>query len=112
MTSDNTIDDGSIEYTDPDPSPLTDKGIDHEGVRLLLDTPGKDVDSERLAETLRRCHPDAFETLTEGERESAKVAMRGVETASKTTTRATVGDPTRTEWTRFQQAVGNPRGKS
>ena len=34
-------------------------------------------------------------------------AMRGVETASETTTRATVGDPTKRERTRFQQAVGN-----
>lgn len=33
-------------------------------------------------------------------------AMRGVETASETTSRATVGDPTRIESTRFQEAIG------
>lgn len=211
MTSDDTLDDGSIGQTNPEPAPLTGKGIDHEkaqeGVRLLLEALGEDPDSEQLVETWRRRVPDAFETLTEGERESAKPAMRtfettndslvvktdipvyslcehhllpyhgavhvayrpngeaaglskltryvrwqsrrltmqeqltqdiatgladelgagavlvevtathlceamrGVETASETTTRATVGDPTKTEREWFRQAVGNAEGE-
>lgn len=54
--------------------------IDHEkaqrGVRLLLEAVGEDPDSGALAETWQRRVPDAFATLTEGQRETAKPTMR------------------------------------
>ncbi|WP_424000702.1 GTP cyclohydrolase I [Haloarcula salina] len=54
--------------------------IDHEkaqrGVRLLLEAVGEDPDSDALAETWQRRVPDAFATLTEGQRETAKPTMR------------------------------------
>ena len=46
------------------------------GVRLLLEAVGKDPDSDALAETWQRRVPDAFATLTEGQRETAKPTMR------------------------------------
>lgn len=53
---------------------------DHEkaqrGVRLLLEAVGEDPDSDALAETWQRRVPDAFATLTEGQREAAKPTMR------------------------------------
>lgn len=39
-------------------------------------------------------------------------AMRGVETASETTTRATVGEPTESERARFREAVASAGGES
>jgi len=54
--------------------------IDHEkaqrGVRLLLEAVGEDPDSDALAETWQRRVPDAFATLTEGQRQTAKPTMR------------------------------------
>ena len=54
--------------------------IDHEkaqrGVRLLLEAVGEDPDSDELADTWQRRVPDAFATLTEGQREAAKPTMR------------------------------------
>ncbi|MDL0118549.1 GTP cyclohydrolase I FolE [Halobacterium salinarum] len=54
--------------------------IDHEkaqrGVRLLLEAVGEDPDRDELAETWQRRVPDAFATLTEGQREAAKPTMR------------------------------------
>lgn len=54
--------------------------IDHEkaqrGVRLLLEAVGEDPNSDALAETWQRRVPDAFATLTEGQRETAKPTMR------------------------------------
>jgi GTP cyclohydrolase I len=54
--------------------------IDHEkaqrGVRLLLEAVGEDPDSDALAETWQRRVPDAFATLTEGQRATAKPTMR------------------------------------
>lgn len=54
--------------------------IDHEkaqrGVRLLLEAVGEDPDRDALAETWQRRVPDAFATLTEGQRETAKPTMR------------------------------------
>lgn len=46
------------------------------GVRLLLEAVGEDPDSDALAETWQRRVPDAFATLTEGQRETAKPTMR------------------------------------
>jgi GTP cyclohydrolase I len=46
------------------------------GVRLLLEAVGEDPDSAALAETWQRRVPDAFETLTEGQREVQKPTMR------------------------------------
>ncbi|ELZ20996.1 GTP cyclohydrolase I [Haloterrigena salina JCM 13891] len=58
----------------------TESDIDHEkaqrGVRLLLEAVGEDPDSDALAETWQRRVPDAFATLTEGQRETAKPTMR------------------------------------
>ena len=58
----------------------TESEIDHEkaqrGVRLLLEAVGEDPDSNALAETWQRRVPDAFATLTEGQREVAKPTMR------------------------------------
>lgn len=58
----------------------TRDGIDvekaREGVRLLLEAVGEDPDREGLAETWQRRVPEAFETLTEGERAEEKPAMR------------------------------------
>lgn len=54
--------------------------IDYEkaqrGVRLLLEAVGEDPDSNALTETWQRRVPDAFATLTEGQREAAKPTMR------------------------------------
>lgn len=47
-----------------------------EGVRLLLEAVGEDPDRAGLTETWQRRVPDAFTTLTEGTRESAKPTMR------------------------------------
>jgi GTP cyclohydrolase I len=46
------------------------------GVRLLLEAVGEDPDSNALNETWQRRVPDAFATLTEGQREAAKPTMR------------------------------------
>jgi len=55
-------------------------GINHEkaqrGVRLLLEALGEDPEREELQDTWQRRVPDAFETLTEGNREAAKPTMR------------------------------------
>jgi GTP cyclohydrolase I len=57
--------------------------IDYEkaqrGARLLLEAVGEDPDSEALAETWQRRVPDAFATLTEGQRGESKPAMRTFE---------------------------------
>jgi len=57
-----------------------DRSIDWEkaqhGAKLLLEAVGADPESERLAETWQRRVPSAFETLSEGRRETAKPAMR------------------------------------
>lgn len=54
--------------------------IDHEkaqrGVRLLLEAVGEDPDRDELADTWQRRVPDAFATLTEGQRGAAKPTMR------------------------------------
>ncbi|SDK16823.1 GTP cyclohydrolase I, partial [Halovenus aranensis] len=58
--------------------------IDYEkaqrGVRLLLEAVGEDPNSDALAETWQRRVPDAFATLTEGQREVAKPTMRTFDT--------------------------------
>jgi GTP cyclohydrolase I len=58
----------------------TERGIDtakaREGVRLLLEAVGEDPDRVGLEETWQRRVPDTFETLTEGDRETAKPTMR------------------------------------
>jgi len=46
------------------------------GVRLPLEAVGEDPDSNALTETWQRRVPDAFATLTEGQREAAKPTMR------------------------------------
>jgi GTP cyclohydrolase I len=53
-----------------------DYGKAQRGVRLLLEAVGEDPDSDALAETWQRRVPDAFATLTEGQREGAKPTMR------------------------------------
>ena len=84
MTSDNSFDGDSIGHTDTELAYPLDEGIDHEkaqeGVRLLLEALDENPESEHLIETWRRRVPDAFETLTEGNRESAKPTMRSFET--------------------------------
>lgn len=55
-------------------------GIDHEkaqeAMRLFLEALGEDPDREGLVATWQRRVPEAFETLTNGNRESAKPTMR------------------------------------
>ncbi len=55
-------------------------GIDREkaqeATRLLLEALGEDPDREGIADTWRRRVPEAFATLTDGNRESAKPIMR------------------------------------
>lgn len=62
-------------------SPRSDAdGIDHEkaqrATRMLLEALGEDPDRDGLTDTWQRRVPDAFETLTDGARESAKPSMR------------------------------------
>ncbi|GAD52334.1 GTP cyclohydrolase I type 1 [Halarchaeum acidiphilum MH1-52-1] len=64
-------------------SPLTqpdDDGIDREkaqrATRLLLEALGEDPDRPGLTETWERRVPDAFATLTDGQRREAKPTMR------------------------------------
>jgi len=56
------------------------KGIDTEkaqrGVRLLLEAVGEDPTDDALVETWQRRVPEAFETLTEGNRTEAKPTLR------------------------------------
>lgn len=58
----------------------SEEAIDHEkaqrGIRLLLEAVGEDPDRDGLVQTWQRRVPDAFATLTEGQRESSKPAMR------------------------------------
>jgi GTP cyclohydrolase I len=62
---------------------LPDEDIDYEkaqpGVRLLLEAAGEDPDREGLQDTWQRRVPEAFATLTEGERPAEKPAMRTFE---------------------------------
>jgi GTP cyclohydrolase I len=65
---------------DPSANGHTDGGIDtakaREGVRLLLEAVGEDPARAGLEDTWQRRVPDTFETLTEGDRDSAKPTMR------------------------------------
>lgn len=85
MTSEDSIEDGRIGDTEPQPFPESvESGIDHakarEGVRLLLQAVGEDPDSDELVDTWQRRVPEAFETLTEGKRTAEKPTMRTFET--------------------------------
>lgn len=57
------------------------------GVRLLLEATGHDPDEDELAETWQRRAPAAFETLTAGNREAEKPAMRTFEAEEGTVVR-------------------------
>lgn len=61
-------------------------GVDREkaqeATRLLLEAIGKNPDQEGLADTWQRRVPDAFATLTEGNREAAKPTMRTFDAGS------------------------------
>jgi GTP cyclohydrolase I len=68
----------------PNPTPIedvsTDDDIDYEkaqqGARLLLEALGEDPERDGLQDTWQRRVPDAFATLTEGNRAAAKPTMR------------------------------------
>lgn len=58
----------------------SEQATDHEkaqrGIRLLLEAVGEDPDRDGLVQTWQRRVPEAFATLTEGQRGSSKPAMR------------------------------------